>query len=252
MSAQKKELSKLCLTGFILSAAAPILAVLNLYSGWLLNDTIRIIIFIVIVLAVVVGLILSIVGVITAAVKRRRGKGFGIAGIIMPCVYVLVPVVIVCFAIFAGAKDSSKDKPSDLGNMAGNPVPINTEYDVSQYRLAEDSIDYSNITVSRAELKEYADSRLGLISNDTGISITGSYQSYAFFIIRSDCFEEWAEEDSLGCKISYPGYATLTYEETWEFMGSRIVTLYVYKDPSDKFIIITNCNDYKVISDFFG
>ena len=55
MSAQKKELSKLCLTGFILSAAAPILAVLNLYSGWLLNDTIRIVIFIVIVLAVVVG-----------------------------------------------------------------------------------------------------------------------------------------------------------------------------------------------------
>ena len=29
------------------------------------------------------------------------------------------------------------------------------------------------------------------------------------------------------------------------------VPLAVYKDPSDKYIVITNCSDFKVISEFF-
>ena len=31
-----------------------------------------------------------------------------------------------------------------------------------------------------------------------------------------------------------------------------MVPLAVYKDPSDKYIIVTNCNDYKVITEFFA
>ena len=58
-------------------------------------------------------------------------------------------------------------------------------------------------------------------------------------------------ENSPGGFKYYDGYASITCPR--EGMEWMIIpeTLAVYLDPSDKFIIITNCNDYKVIAEFF-
>ena len=62
----------------------------------------------------------------------------------------------------------------------------------------------------------------------------------------------WDEEEPIG-SLSYrpDGYAHISYEYEWEFSATHPCTLDMYKDPSEKFIIITNCGDYKVISEFF-
>ena len=93
MSEQKRQLSKLCLAGFILSVLAPILLLLTLKLRWRLDSGLYGILAIVIVLMPIAGLVLSIVGVVTASKKGRKGKGFGIAGIVLPNVYIVITIL---------------------------------------------------------------------------------------------------------------------------------------------------------------
>ena len=209
---------------------------------------------IVIVLMPIAGLVLSIVGVVTASKKGRKGKGFGIAGIVLPNVYIAIALVMWgIFGLLMLMSGSKNQKKSDLDSMWGVGSYANTEYDVSQYRLMEKDIDSLDMSVNRDELKEYANSRLGSITDESRQSIRGKYANYDFFIIRSDYFEEWLEEDSIGSNLNYypDGYAQINYSVTWEFSAGALYTLDVYKDPSNKFIIITNCSDYWLITRFF-
>ena len=46
-------------------------------------------------------------------------------------------------------------------------------------------------------------------------------------------------------------FTSAEYEADWEFTTFRVHTLDVYTDPSGQFIVVTNCDDNKVITEFF-
>ena len=79
MGGSNKELSKLCLAGFILTIMPVLLLPLYLMfpRNFLLGKALP-----VSFLVPILGFIVSIVGLITAGIKGKRGKGFGIAGVL--------------------------------------------------------------------------------------------------------------------------------------------------------------------------
>lgn len=257
MAEQKAKLSKLCLTGFILSVIVPFAMAL---CFWLIrksnNDFYWIILGLVICLPFI-GMILSTVGLATARNKGRKGKGFGIAGIVLPNVYTATVVILVVAFFFklgsANIERSEREKNSDLYGFGGAGTPVYTEYDVDRYRLTRDfDLDSPDAFASEAELSAYARDKLAAVNDINSIRAKGTYLKYNFIIVRIDQFKQWASDDPLASfYYSKDGYAVVSYEENWEFSAFRTNTLEVFKDPSDKFIIITNCNDYSVITDFF-
>ena len=95
MSENKKALSKVCLVGFILVAAFPVLLVLpkkGIYG--MLGDPLSLILSAALWLMPLVGFILSIAGVVTARRKGQSGRGFGIAGIVISIIYALIAALI--------------------------------------------------------------------------------------------------------------------------------------------------------------
>ena len=257
MAEQKRKLSKLCLAGFIISILSPVLLVLD-YLSEDINPTIFWTALPVILLLQLAGFVLSIIGLVTACKKRRKGKGFGIAGIALP--YVLTTTVVIIVVFFGGlilwgtSKTLEDERNSDLTSMGGIWTPVNTDCDVSQYRLTRDfDLDSLDIIVSESELKTYSESKLQEISDIDSIRAKGRFRNYNFIIVRTDCINDWTKDDPLA-SITYTneGYATIWYSQSWEFMAATTYKLDVYKDPSDNFIIITNCEDYQVISEFFG
>lgn len=265
MTEQKRKLSKLCLTGFILSVLSPILLVLNTvlssviesYYDWSMYIYFSWLVIIVAAALPVVGLVLSIVGLITAAKKGKKGKGFGIAGIVLPNLYAafIVAWVVIFGALMISGMASSKkaEEQSDLTYLGSIGYEENTEYDISQYRFrVEDEVVPQGLTVSDKEQVIYARSKLEKTTNSSDKIISGTYQNYNFMIIKRDCFAEWLKEEPLGnMSFTTDEYAVITYSITWEFSGGRICRLNVLKDPSGKFVIVTDCNDYKVITEFF-
>ncbi|MBR2598980.1 MAG: DUF4190 domain-containing protein [Clostridiales bacterium] len=247
-----KEYSKLCLAGFILTIMPVLLLPLCLIFP---REYGVVAALAIILLMPLTGLIVSIVGLITAGRKGKTGKGFGIAGVVLPSLVMtaIAIILIPVFGFFIGASSSAgklaKNEMYPLGYMV---EPKNTEYDVSKYRIPGDYVFYSNdISVSESEFEEYAESKLQTIENTTDMSIRGVYQDYNFLIIRSDKRDAWLESNSPDGFKYYDGYASISYPR--QGMEWMIIpeTLAVYLDPSDKFIIITNCNDYKVIAEFF-
>ena len=98
MSEQKRELSKLCLTGFLLSILFPVLFIfLNSSASGMLGDVFSWILTVIVLLCPLAGFVLSIAGVATARKGNKSGKGFGIVGIILPCVYAVIALIIGLF-----------------------------------------------------------------------------------------------------------------------------------------------------------
>ena len=203
------------------------------------------------------ALIVSIVGVATAGKRGRKGKALGLIGIGLPVAYL---VVIIALVVGYNAMSFSKNLAtgqSDLYRMGhkGIGTVLNTEYDVSKYRLRESDLESLNISVSDDELEDYSLNKLTSITTSCHDSYEGRYKKYDFLIIKGEDFEDWLDKQPVGY-ISYTRYyedeyICISYPATLEFEGSTICTLDVYKDPSDKFIIITNCGDFKVITEFF-
>ena len=271
MSEQKKQLSRLCLAGFILSVLPLVLMgaavgslflpefdVLPEYSlaiGLTLS-----LVPVVSFLFSLIGLGLSIAGVITAVKEGRKGKGLGIAGIAFPVLYGTAIIALIGWvgvSVVKGIKTDQQDRErSDIYHMGSVYNPQNTEYDVSQYRIFEgyelNSLDNPS---SESELKAFAESRLDTISKENDVFVKGTYKNAIFLIIRRDRFDDWDKSERYG-SINYhyysEGYAAINYDVQWEFSAFRICILDMYKDPSDKYIIITNCDDYKVITEFFA
>ena len=263
MTEQKRKLSKLCLTGFILSVLSPILLAINTYINWKFYDwdlyyDLSAYVIVVAAALPIVGLILSIIGVITAAVKHKKGKGFGIAGIVLPNLYaafiVALAVLFGSLMIWGTSKSKKAEAQSDLTSMGSAGYPVNTEYDVSGYRFCrEDETIPPGLTVSDTEHMTYSRSKLDTITKTTDKIISGRYMNYNFIIVKRDLFEMWIRKDPLGSMYyNTDGYAVISYSITWEFSAARIYTLDVYKDPSEKFVIVTDCDDYKIINEFFG
>ena len=278
MTEQKKNLSKLCLTGFIFSVLSLLLLVVNLVldsdiaSKFLdfldhldfldiLDIIVPLYIFTVpsvMFFAALAGFCFSIAGFRTASRNGKRGKGFALVGIAIPVIYVIVILVKVGLIVRANNIRQQEQARSDIYDMGEAMLPRNTEYDVSQYRIPEGyEINSQDNPSSESELKIFAVSRLDTISKENDICVKGTYNNYNFLIIRRDLFDDWDQGEPYG-SIFYDyipgGYAYISYNHYWDYWNlssHHKMLLAMFKDPSEKFIIITNCNDCKVITRFF-
>lgn len=244
----------LCLAGFILSAMPVILILLGFYTKKLtaFADALPVCL-IVLPLA---GFIVSIVGLRYARIEGQSGKGFAIAGIALPSTGVIV-AAIMFFGFFGlmGSSSMSKEiRKNEMYAMGPLSNPANTEYDVSKYRIPK-GFDFKSLdmTISETELKTYAKAKLDRIGKKNDISIKGTREGYNFLIVRSDRFNDWLAVNCPRGEEYYfnQEYAEIMYLDYWEIAATKYFPLVIYKDPSNKFVIITNCNDYKVISEFF-
>ena len=251
MSEQKKQFSVLCLAGFLLSVSPVLLMLISNFTPAALTDIFPVA-FLVLPLA---GFIVSIAGLISARIEGQKGKGFAIAGIALPSAAVTAVVAVIVFILSASSGTTKELAKNEMFRMGEIRDAVNTEYDVSQYKMTKE-FDFKSlgITTSETELKDYAETKLDKISKKTDKSIRGEWQGYNFLIVRSDRYDEWLSAN-LGKNFGgarYDGYTSIGYGDYWEIAAVRYYTLAVYKDPSNKFVIITNCNDYKIISEFFG
>ena len=253
MSDQNRKLSRLSLAGFILSVITPVLLVLNQCFSWQLSEEFYWIVLFVIVLLPLAGLILSIVGLITAVKKGRKGKGFAIAGIVIPVEFaVLITALVILYGAFAISSIYSTNTEEKYP-MHGAGYESNTDYDVSAYRLTKDTnLDSMSVNVTKAELKEYVKGKLQTIDYKSDKNIRGTYKGQDFDIVRIDCYSKWRNENGLTRETyTYEGYVMIGYITSTGFDLTSYAYLDVYKDPSGKFLIVTNCRDYRVISEFF-
>lgn len=269
MSEHKTKISRLCLAGFILSVLP--LVLLGAVIGFFFlmgsddfSDFFSDLYIVISILPVVsfllslIGLGLSIAGVVTAVKEGRKGKGLGIAGIAFPVLYGAAVIVLIGWlgvTVVKGINDSARDREtSDIYNMGSVYDPQNTEYDVSRYRIFDGyELNSADNPSSESELKAYAESRLETISKENDVYVKGTRQKATFLIIRRDRFDDWGKIEPIGGVDRWSKeYLTIQYQYQWEFSAFRTCYLDMYKDPSDKFIIITNCSDYKVITEFFG
>lgn len=89
MADQKKKLNKKALAGFLLAILSPVLAALlvaafgPLYRLYPYPEVYIGILIVSAVLFPVLGRIFSVIGLIVSIVKRQKGKGFAIAGIVI-------------------------------------------------------------------------------------------------------------------------------------------------------------------------
>ena len=245
----KNRFSILCLVGFILTILPLLLLPLYLMfpRNFLLGKALP-----VSFLVPILGFIVSIVGLITAGIKGKRGKGFGIAGVVLPSLAVTVIALILGPFFIGNARTATRLAENEMYPLGYMLEPTNTEYDVSPYRIPGEYVFYSNdLSVSENEFEAYAESKLQTIENTTDMSIRGVYQDYNFLIVRSNKRDVWLESNGYGGFQYNDGYASISYPRQGREWMIIPETLAVYLDPSDKFIIITNCNDYKVIAEFF-
>ena len=244
---QNRELSKLCLAGFIFTVLPPVLLLLGvimqeLFFVW----------FACALLSPLLGLIFSIAGLATTGKSGKRGQAFGVAGITIQCVCIVIAVIILGPAVAEHTRTNKRIVNNEMYPLGRMGETLNTEYDVAQYRIPE-GYDFKSldISVSDTDFETYAVNKLQTISKKTDKSIRGVFQNYNFLIVRSDRFDEWLSVNCPQGLNYYNGYAGITYTDWWEFAATGTFPLAVYKDPSDKYIVITNCSDFKVISEFF-
>lgn len=261
---EKKKLSKMCLAGFIIAALYPLLLAFDHFGLWLIGSATgmtwlyydRSWLSLAEFLMPLTGIILSIIGIITSGKNGRSGRKLGIAGIVLPVGYVAIVILIVIGNIIIllvhNGNSVRTQKNREVYGMRYVGRTENTEYDVSQYRVPEGfDIGASGINTSEAELKTYAESKLKIIDFLNDRSAKGKFQESDFLIVRSDRLNEWLKVNNLRGFEYRNGRAQLTYDYSWEFAATGYYSLDVYKDPSGKFIIITNCGDQKIIAEFF-
>lgn len=244
MTEQKNGLSKLCLAGFILSISPVLLLPLCLMFGYTVLYA-----FLVLPL---IGFIVSIIGLVSAKKKGKTGGVFGIWGIVFPSIGAVLLAVFFLILYMAGSGNRAMAK-GEMYSMGRVSEVTNADYDVSEYRIPK-GYDFNSlgITVSEADLKTYAGSKLETISSESDLSVKGTYNKYDFLIVRSDRFYDWfLNNNHQGPPYSF-GDDYVYHGELGKEWMIEMAPLAIYKDPSDKFIIITNCNDYKVITEFFA
>ena len=203
-------------------------------------------------LSPLLGLIFSIAGLATVGKSGKRGQAFGVAGITIQCVCIVIAVIILGPAVAEHTSTNRRIVNNEMYPLGRMGETLNTEYDVAQYRIPE-GYDFKSldISVSDTDFETYAGNKLQTINNKTDKSIRGVFRDYNFLIVRSDRFDEWLSVNCPQGLRYYKGYAGIEYVDWWEFAATRTYPLAVYKDPSDKYIVITNCSDFKVISEFF-
>ena len=129
---QNRELSKLCLAGFIFTVLPPVLLLLGvimqeLFFVW----------FACALLSPLLGLIFSIAGLATAGKSGKRGQAFGVAGITIQCVCIVIAVIILGPAVAEHTRTNKRIVNNEMYPLGRMGETLNTEYDVAQYRIPE-------------------------------------------------------------------------------------------------------------------
>jgi hypothetical protein len=125
-------------------------------------------------------------------------------------------------------------------------------YDIRPYLMYEGDESYDG-TVTSEEFKAYIEDKLDSIDYSDAICARGLYQDYGFGIIKRDEFEAWKiDNDIPGLSYHRDGTWVIYREIEWEESAYKSIDIGTYKDPSGKFIILTDCYDYKVIYEFFN
>lgn len=233
MPEQKKKLSMLCLTGFLLVILSPILYILiSTVFEEFLNFTVIVVLFVIAVLMVLAGLVLSIAGLATSRKGNKKGKGFGIAGIILTGVYAVVVLIIsliaalIGSAIFAIFSRHETDKTISTFYTKSDIVAVRYYYYNSDgYRfeeLDEDLLDDFIDDLDSMEI-EYGGAMDYYWGGKYGIEM----------------------ELKDGKYLLYDG-TNLTYSE------SGIDDEFPYNDKiKDEFVYVTDCDFWEVMEEYF-
>ena len=127
--------------------------------------------------------------------------------------------------------------------------PKNTEYDVSPYRIKDIGYLSSARTVTdKNQLDEFAKTKLVTVSKSTDKYYVGIYQNHEFTIIGIDNFHEWAKANDYSANIITAEGIHLEHKRR----SVEYEEFDLFKDPSERFLVITKCQDYKIIYEFFN
>ena len=125
----------------------------------------------------------------------------------------------------------------------------NTDIDIAPYAVQSESFFQGKIiNTDPDQLMRFAVSKLDKITECGDLFCQGMYQKERFLIIRADKFTEWINSsDKYSISGIYDGILSV------EFKASYASTYHylVYHDQTENFVVITECADNKVISEFF-
>lgn len=181
MSEQKKDISRLCLAGFILTLL-PVILVLPLRVK---SDLPVRIILAAAVLSPMVGFILSTAGLVTSKKRGKTGKGFGIAGIVISSIYAVIIGIVALFGYLMIWSLSPHETDKTLTTFYSDSKVVAVRYyyrDQDGYRfeeLDEEKLDEFISDLDSMELK--TGGMVNMIHNSYGIEMElddGTYLDY--------------------------------------------------------------------------
>ncbi|MBO4636707.1 MAG: hypothetical protein J5685_06120 [Clostridiales bacterium] len=124
-------------------------------------------------------------------------------------------------------------------------------YDLVSHRIFDDTVAQAS---DRVSLEEYAERNLDTVDSSDDISIRGTFDGYDLEIVRFDCYDEWKiRNDVNGSLSNTDGTVDIIYDADLHMEGiSTYDVLYIYIDPSYRFLILTRCDDLDVINEYFN
>lgn len=125
-------------------------------------------------------------------------------------------------------------------------------YDFVSHRIKKDTRPSPSDMDS---LKQYAEKNLDSIDSYEEYSVRGRFKDGGYEIVRFDCFEEWKREKGVTGDTVNPKDETLDifYECDAGMEDMKYIDDYfVYVDPSNRFLIITQCIDYDLIKEIIN
>lgn len=130
-------------------------------------------------------------------------------------------------------------------------------YDIRNYYI-KDNISKrieKDVNVTADDLKTYADEKLDRIESEDETSVRGIYQNYGFEIVRRDKFSEWEKANGFSGQGIMDGYVTYIYYDVPIADGGALTKARefgIMLDPSERFVIVHNCYDFKILYEFFN
>ncbi|MBR3081478.1 MAG: hypothetical protein IKH06_01350 [Clostridiales bacterium] len=158
-------------------------------------------------------------------------------------------------ADFLSARRPS-EKPTETVVLGGETTVVlppkehtNTDYDITPYLVSNYNFYLrTNVVTDTDQLVRFAVSKFDKISSSDDLSCQGRYQDYDFTVVRTDKFSEWIKNNKqYSDSHFYDGNFCVEYKRT----GAESDLYLVYHDPSDRFMVLTDCCDNKVLVEFF-
>jgi len=239
MSEQKKEFSTSCLVGFLLSFLSPGLMIL-LNKVFSEGNVLYWILFVALLLAPLVGFIVSIVGLVTAKKNNRTGKGFGVAGIVLPSIYAVIVLIVVLLgaALLSLFTKHETDKRIPTFYTDSEIVAVRYYYgdSIDGYRVEEldedridefvDDLNSMDLVVGGA-MDYYWDGHFGIemeLDNGTFMTYDGT-RLETLRVSRVD--EDFTVDDELKSKSDF---VFVTNYDFWEVMNDYFPSIEEYGD----------------------